>query len=202
MKSLHTISLLALLAGCTVGESPCDEVATEVGPSDPTSVGLTTEQVAASVAGTRTSTLGSHDADPTELTIEVNWTGEDATWVRRSPSDGEQRAFEDMAAEPVCVDALLLPVTLVFRTADGRFDETWEIDIEAAEGTTPRFSLTVDPDRLAGSWRPDVAGYADVSLEIEGVIAQETTSGVLRVRAVSGDGSPDETWDIAIWPAG
>jgi hypothetical protein len=91
---------------------------------------------------------------------------------------------------------------MVFRTDDGRFDETWQVELEVDESSPPHFAHAVDPDRLVGTWRPSVAGYADMSLEIEGTISPDSTSGVLRVRAISADGEPDQLWDIALWPAG
>jgi len=90
-------------------------------PDEPSPLGFTPNEAAASALGTHSQTVQWADGATSALTLAVNPTGE-ANFVRLRPEE-EETARLDRG----CPDQLDLGAILTLNAEDGTFDETWEV---------------------------------------------------------------------------
>lgn len=199
----HTPLLLALLclSGCAeVQPDGCVNSERSVSLEDATSVGSAQDLVAL-VEGTEQTTLTGPALHQVPLTVEVTWTGDEASWNDRGPSPSATEREGTLAAEAVCADTLAVPVDLRFQTEDGSFDELWVAQIQSTASGEASLIHEVPVDQLQGTWAPAADDYRQLRLQIEVRWTDEGSHGVLRVIGSRDDGGADETWDLAVWPA-
>jgi len=76
---------------------------------------------------------------------------------------------------PAVVD---VDVALTFTTEDGAFDEHFTTALSASQGSPEAaFQHSIPEAQLTGTFDPQLAGYEDVSVNLNGVFSGSTTSG-------------------------
>ena len=194
--------LLALAGACSPGDSlSCESSERAVGIETNTAAG-SPESVLDLILGSEDHTLRGPTVGESTLHLDVSWKGEDAAWADRTPSYESADPAADGASdgEPVCSDALVVPVELAFSTSDGRFDEAWSVEGSASQPGLVVLDHEVPSSALRGDWRPQVQGYDSIRLRVHIEWTEDGSAGVLTAVASPDDGGPDESWDVAVWP--
>ncbi len=74
------------------------------------------------------------------------------------------------------LDEVGVVVQMQFATEGGAFDEQFDTEIKGREGQVS-FSYATTPERLKGTYRPDLAGYQDVEVGFFGNFGGDQTGG-------------------------
>ncbi len=222
---ITTVGALALCAACGgsddkaegrdsgtatfVSEWPsCEEVLTPLGWDEAAPDGSVPSEVFAAVEGTTTSNFDFADGTTAPLTITVARSG-DPQWVDAEavyPASGVEIGI-------VCPDHVRIPASVLFRTGDGRLDESWTQDHAAgSDAYTTGLSregmslvFTADLEDLGGAWTlegVDTSAYDYVELHLGGTVHEGVTSGEVSVmgQQTSGDAvSFGPVADVGTW---
>jgi hypothetical protein len=154
----------AALGGCSGGQTGGENLdwgclpveTTDVALDEATPLGFSAADVLAYAAGERALALQYEGDDTTTVSLTVEVDGETAIFEEREWSAGDNGTLEAPAQE--CGDALLIPVTIHFASADGRFDEQWSVLVQAEAAGRAQTHVRLEPEDLDGDL--DVTAFA------------------------------------------
>ncbi len=196
---MRRIALALALAACaTPYESPCTQQTEIIALDAVADGGVSADGILDFAEGDHRALLTLVGGTTTPLTVTVTWRGDDPAWASR---DAEALAPNaDASAEPVCVDALLLPVEVRFTSDDGAFDERWSVVLEASDPAVATFEARIDARRLGGAWELPSETHGEPMIEVTGVLSHDGgTSGTMRARAIHLETGRQESWAIGAW---
>lgn len=196
----HSLFILLLLGACSDGlDSPCDEQRVDLPVDGASGYGFTARDVLDFAEGEHQATFSATTAPTTDLVIGVVWQGGPPEWSERVPASYPS-AESDSASEPVCADALMVPVELEFTTQDGALRERWQTHLESTEPGIARFDFTIDPGRVRGSFAVDSADYRDQRFHLQGAFTEHGgVSGELTMSATHSQTGARDRWRLASW---
>jgi hypothetical protein len=164
LSALALLAAGAALAGCSGGQTGGENVdwgclpveTTHVALDETTPLGFSAAEVLAYAAGERELSLQYEGDDATTVTLTVAVDGDAAHFEEREWRAGEHGTLEAPAIE--CGDALLIPLTVHFASADGQFAEQWSVLVQAEEVDRAQAHVRLEPDDLDGDL--DVMAFA------------------------------------------
>ena len=183
------------------GWEPCDEVISTLGPDEESPLGMSGADIVAGIAG--------------PLTAPATWSASGAsTDVSFALTQAGDPVFHDLSqpADPPpggpdyqCLDWLEVPVTLLFATADGGFDETLSASLRQDEMGGPWLSADLDWSNLTGSFtftEIDPTEWDEVGLDLSNGWTEATMDGQVQMfasRASSGGVSKGMVGPVLSW---
>lgn len=99
-----------------------------------------------------------------------------------------------------CFTAIEVEGTIVFRTGDGAFDETFDVVFQAEERRLAHYVVDVDPASLGGTWTPEDSGLDSAelgtyTLRFSGSIGILGSEGEVFAITADGDKHAVGTWE-------
>jgi hypothetical protein len=123
----------------------------EVAPDEVTPVGSSVNTALAAANGAVLGLLRFENGTQSALTL---------TFAQTGPARFEERSYHDDGSSVEialgCDNALVIPIAFTFATADGRFDERWELDYTVTSGESGSLFTEVDLAALNGSYTLDI----------------------------------------------
>ena len=193
---------LFLLSGCAgtpdIAEaSYCQDTAEPLALDAASPLGFTPQAVLDFALGTRQPAMAWEDGGTTVLTLELGDPG-DARFVT------SEAVYPDGAGEAalLCSDHVAVDAVASFRTADGAFDETWDVALLSADGEIASFFVEPDPYALGGTYdlaaAVDEEDWDELRLGVEAILEADTTTGAVFGQA-SGEDEDCSGDDCAAW---
>jgi hypothetical protein len=163
-------------------------------------LGFSAADALATMGGSHTGNLHWAKGGDTALTVSIMPKGGDAAFVHWAWGGGSGGAEIEIAAVDAgaCRDAVDIPVTLGFKTADGAFDEQWDATLSASSTSRGQIVLPVDVTKLTGSFHvtevdPSQFTKIDVTLQLSvdaGVPSGSLVGIGTRVQGDTASGTP------------
>lgn len=197
MRSLRhawfVLPLAALTAACSADErtpddggqtgaeqARCEADTTQpLAPEDVSPLGFSASSALSAANTARHQPLRYEDGSESALTL---------TFSQSGPARFEERSYhaDESGIEIAlgCDDAVVIPVTFTFATADGRFDENWELDYTVSTSGGSLFK-ELDLATLSGSYTLsiDTSSYERVDVYFTLQVLESTLSGALNAQA-------------------
>lgn len=209
MRTITLIPLTLLLFGCETpdvdvggGAYPVClvESSSTVSASD-RSLGFSGEDVLDFSEGVHDNFMDTGSGTPVELIIDVIYNEDDLNLVETDAS---------------CNDYLEIPVTIALSTANGLFNETWDVDLKAGDDESASFGFRLELEDINGSYvqtELNSADWNEIYIEVSGGFSTQgchegrCPSGVVELIAkgddiVDGDAmmSNQERINLGSWP--
>ena len=167
----------------------CDDVTSELAPSDVSGLGFSAADVLAVVAGPTTAVGTWSDGGPTiTVSLAVAAAGSPVFHDRSPAADtgGSDSGMGGGGADGNCYDWLDVPVTIAFSTDDGKFAEAVSANVTAIELSSMWASGELDWSALSGTYtftEIDPAKWDDVALSLSAGWAGGATMGQVDMSA-------------------
>ena len=161
--------------------TPCDEVITALGPDEESPLGFSGDDVVAPIAGPLIATATwSGTGATTDVSFALSVSGDPLFHDLSEPEDPPQ------GPDFQCLDWLEIPVTALFETADGGFDEILEGSLRQDEQGGPWLNAELDWENLGGTFvftEIDPADWDEVGLDLSNGWVDTTMSGQVSLSA-------------------
>ncbi len=181
---------------------------TPLGPDEASPFGYSPNELVAAIGGARTVPLAWAKGGSTELTLTVTPAIDGAAFV---DYEYEDAGGDGAQPEIGCEDAVEVPASISFHTADGAFDETLSLTLSSRAADRAAFFHELDLDSLTGTYEVtevDPADYESVSVFVTAEVDATTVTGTVSGQAASPceSGDPDGTcsadmFEVATFPA-
>jgi hypothetical protein len=206
LSAILVVSVAVALMGCGSNGTPAgdggqsaDSLAQLTSLDDPCGPSkLTGKQLLTRVASPYSTVLGpppNKTGATTPLTIDVAYNGGP---IRCEPP------FEPPPGSnaPSRPEVLHVEVTIIFKSEDGAFDETFDTEVSGfPEGTGVDFSHAIAADQLKGSFDPELSGYQKVTVSISGSFSGADTRGQIGKGGTKPGQAPTAFPSVLRWPA-
>lgn len=171
-------ALLFSLAACDKNQGEdtlggCDDASSPIAGDESSPLGFAPSELLDNVAKTYEDTMVWEDGTTTALTLTVTYTDGDMFFVDSEPSQDTNGT--DLAA--ICDDRLEIGVTVEFQTADGAFDESWDLKLISLVSNEASINQELDLDGLSGSYSLRALNPADYDEVKAWVTATLTSDG-------------------------
>ena len=204
------LALGFLSTGCTqdgqeANSSSCEETRTALTRDEVSTLGFSVGSLVDTIAGERMIPFNWEDGSSTTLHIQVVYSDGIMNFVDAEPSETSGQEYTDAPAA-ICDDYVEVGVALSFKTDDGAFDETWQLNVTSLEGTIAGFNVDIDPETLHGTYDftyVNPTDFDEVIAYMSGQISANSSTGTLYEQGskTDGDTASATAVEAATWSA-